>query len=304
MNTLQLDAFARRHHGLLTSAAFVACGATKRTWYRWIETGRLIPIHPGVARLPGVAVTKEMRIAAAVLAAGPGAMASHRSAAYLAGVPRPEDDPIDVMFGRDRRLTDLDGVVVHRPRDPIDLRSVVVRGIESTVMLRWLVDLGAVDPDGASPAIGQMVTDGRVSAKALRWAGRAHSRQGRHGIVAFRGAVDEWLIGNRLPDSVLEKAMNQLRIAYSLPPMTFHAMLIGYEVDFYIDGTPIVLECDSWEFHDKARRDFERDRKKKADLAAAGYVVVPFTYRNVVNRPAWVASTIRRAVDRWSPGAA
>lgn len=304
MNTQLLDAYARRHHGLITLAAFVACGWDRRTWYRWIESGRLILVHPGVARLPGTPVTRTMMIAAAVLAAGPGAMASHRSAAWLAGVRRPDTDPVDVTITRDRRAPELAGVVVHRPRDLIDLRSVTVRGIESSVLLRWCVDLGAVDPDGVTDAIGHVVTNGMASAKALRWAGRAHSRQGRHGIVAFRAAVDSWLIGNRLADSVLEKAMNKLRVAYSLPPMTFHAEVLGYEVDFLVDGTPVVLECDSWEFHDKARWDFERDRRKKAELVAGGYVVVPFTYRNVVRRPAWVATTVQRAVARWTPGAA
>lgn len=300
MSDKRLDPCARRHHGLVTVADFIAAGRDRRTWYRWVASGRLILVHPGVARLPGTAVTKAMSIAAAVLAAGPGAMASHRSAAYLAGVPRPDDDPIDVMIPRGRRLVHLHGVVIHRPRDPIDLRSIVVRGIDSTVPLRWLVDLGAVDPGGVSDAIGHVATSGMASAKALRWAGRAHSRQGRHGIVVFRESVEEWLIGSRLPDSVLEKAMNELRATYRLPSMTFHAIVLGYEVDFLIDGTRIVLECDSWEFHDKARDSFERDRKKKADLVAGGYVVVPFTYRNVRRRPAWVAATVLRAVATWS----
>ena len=83
--------------------------------------------------------------------------------------------------------------------------------------------------------------------------------------------------------------------------MTFHAVLCGFEVDFLIDGSSIVLECDGWDSHGRDRRQFERDRVRDATLAAAGYVTLRFTYRQVMRRPRQVAERIRAVVRRWAP---
>ena len=98
-------------------------GVSTATWYRALSDGRFELIHPGVARLPGAATTPEQAIAAAVLAIQ-GSLASHRSAARLWGIPRPADDPVEVMSHRRTRQPDLDGVIVHRPRDLKDLKPV------------------------------------------------------------------------------------------------------------------------------------------------------------------------------------
>ena len=68
---------------------------------------------------------------------------------------------------------------------------------------------------------------------------------------AFRRALDEWVIDGKAVNSKLESAMRRLFQRYGLPPYEFHAIAGPYEVDFRIVGTPIVLECDGWEFHAK-----------------------------------------------------
>ena len=61
---------------------------------------------------------REQRIVAAVMAAGPGAIASHRSAAHLWGIPRPDDDEIDVFAPGTRAVRRRwAALVLHRPRD-------------------------------------------------------------------------------------------------------------------------------------------------------------------------------------------
>jgi very-short-patch-repair endonuclease len=80
----------------------------------------------------------------------------------------------------------------------------------------------------------------------------------------------------------------------------FHKPILGYEVDAWIIGTPVVLECDGWEFHDKRRRKFEDDRRRRAELTVAGYIVVHFTWTMLRRQPQWVAAMIRGAIARWS----
>ena len=115
---------------------------------------------------------------------------------------------------------------------------------------------------------------------------------------AMRSA--DWLADGKLLDSELERRMKRLAKRYRLPAMRFHALILGFEVDFWVIDTPIVLECDSWEFHDKRRRKFEYDRQRNAELTAAGYIVVHFTWTMLTRQPQWVATIVRDAVARWS----
>ncbi len=86
---------------------------------------------------------------------------------------------------------------------------------------------------------------------------------------------------------------------YCLPPVAFHKVVEGWEVDFWVIGTPIVLECDGWASHGLERRQFERDRKRDAELTAAGWIVVRFTYRAITRTPAKTAERIRSVLHRW-----
>ena len=56
-----------------------------------------------------------------------------------------------------------------------------------------------------------------------------------------------------------------------------------------------------WSTHGRERRQFERDRTRDAELAALGFVVLRFTYRAIVTRPAKEAERIRRNILRWAP---
>ncbi len=125
---------------------------------------------------------------------------------------------------------------------------------------------------------------GLVLPTGLRALVERHARQGRTGIAALRSAVLAWPLGDKPADSVLEPAMAKLLADHGLPPAEFHPIIEGLEVDFVIVGTPVVVECDGWEFHVTSRAQFARDRERDAMLAAAGYVVVRVTWEHVVRR--------------------
>jgi very-short-patch-repair endonuclease len=297
----KLAPFAEDHHGLVTVAAMLRAGVSLRTWYRAVRSGRVEQLYPGVARLHGSTRSREQAIAAAVLAAGSGAMASHRSAAHLWGIPRSKDDPIDVMLTERRREANLPGVLVHRPRDRRDLSPVLRQNIRTSNVLRLLCDLGAVDPPSVSAAVGHVVTTGLASPVALRTAIEVHARRGRHGVPAFREALEDWVLDGKPVDSILEPAMRRLVTTHNLPPVEFHPIVGGYEVDFRIIDSPIILECDGWETHGRNRRRFEKDRVRDGDLTAMGNVVLRFTYRGITRYAAREADRIRRNVKRWAP---
>ncbi len=87
---------------------------------------------------------------------------------------------------------------------------------------------------------------------------------------------------------------------HGLPAATFHPIVAGYEVDFRVDDTPVVIETDGWSTHGLDREQFERDREKDAVLRSLGYVVCRFTWRQVVTRPSWTAA-LRETLLRWAP---
>ena len=256
---------------------------------------------------------------AAVLAAGPGALASHRSAALLHGLAPTGPPPVDVVVqarpptvhgARSKAANGLDGVRVHRQRDlvhtashrvaPRRTASHRVDGIPCTNVLRTLIDLGAVAPTMVHGAVGHALANDLASLDAIESTLLAHARRGRGGVSALRRALDDWSPDAEPADSVLEPAMSRLVHRYGLPPVEFHARVGGREVDFRIVGTPIVVECDGWRHHGRSRERIERDRALDAEFAAHGWIVLRFTYRTITTRPSDVARRIRRTIDRWT----
>ena len=96
--------------------------------------------------------------------------------------------------------------------------------------------------------------------------------------------------------------MKRLIKRYRLPDIEFHPRILHYEIDFRIIGTAIPLERDSWEFHERQRVSFERDRHRRSDLTAAGWIVVNFTWAMLTRQPQWVATIIADAVRKGKAG--
>ena len=296
----RLDSFAQRHHGLVSRTAAAANGVGRSSWYRAIETGHLEQLYPNVARLWGSQATLAQRALAAVWAAGEGAMASHRTSAALWGIPRADDEAIDILLPSRRRDSRPAGVIVHRPRDLLDLRPIMRQRVPTTNPMRMLLDLGAVDEASVVAAMNAVLASKVASPAAIRGALARHARKGRNGVTALRAAVGAWLDEELPPDSELEARMAALLGDFGLPPVQFHAVVVGFEVDFLVVGTNIILECDGWGSHGLDRDQFEFDRIRNADLAAAGYVIVHFTWRRLTNEPERVAGDIRRVIERWT----
>jgi len=293
MKLARLDDIATAHHGLIHRDHASAAGISRSAWYRAISTRQVEQLSPYVVRLLGAPETFEQRVLASVWSAGSGAMASHRTAARLWGLDRPTSDPIDVTIGGRGRCPRTEDICLHRPSDAKDLVPTEILGIPVTRATRTLVDLGAVDRWSVLPLMAHFFAQQRLTPGQVDDTIGRHSRQGRGGVVALREALDRWH-GEQLPaDSLLEIRFADLLRRFHLPPATFHATVASYEVDFLIDGTNVVVECDGWGSHGLDRNQFEFDRTRDADLVAHGYVVVHVTWRQVTEAPAGVARRIR-----------
>jgi len=295
-----LDTFARRHHGLVHFDAAQGLGVSRATWYRGIAGGQYEQLYPNVVRLWGSPSTLEQRALAAVWAAGRDAMASHRTAAALWGVERPEHDPIDVLLVSRARHSLPHGVVIHRPKDHLDLRPIMRARVPTTNPMRMLLDLGAVDPESVFEALVAVLSARSASPAAVRAALFRHARKGRAGVTALRSALEQVLSDELPPVSVLEQAMDSLVRDFGLPPIEFHPIVLGYEVDFRVIGTPLIIECDGWGTHGLDRDQFEFDRLRNAELVADGNVITHITWRQLRSDRAATADRLRRVARRWT----
>jgi very-short-patch-repair endonuclease len=285
-------AYAATHYGLIRRDDALRMGMSERSWYRAISAGHLEQLFPGIARASGAPRSRRQEVLAAVWACGPRTSTSHRTCAWLWGVRRPDDEPIDVICDRRQRFAPP-GVVVHHPRDLDDLAPVFRGAIPTTNPLRMLVDLGAVDPSGVPTAMEHILTTRVASPPAVAAALERHARPGRHGITALRRALARYPFAVEAADSVLERKMADLVCRYGLPAVEFHPIVEGYEVDFLIGGTRIILECDGRRWHEFA---FEADRARDQVLLAAGWIVVRCTWRQITLDPGGVARRIREVL--------
>ncbi len=295
MRLSDFDDWARAHHGIIT---LDASGLSRAAWYRAINAGTIEQLHPHVARLPGTPHTVEQRIIAAVEAVGAGCLASHRSAARLWGIPRPDDDPVDVLLTSKRRDVRLDGVVVHRTRNLDRLTPQHRFAVECTDIVRTLLDLGAVDQPGLHDAVGHAIANGLVTLEALDAAATEHARPGRSGVTAVRDAIADWSVDDKPTDSMLQFTFDRLARRHGLPPLEFRPTVEGLAVDVRVGDTAVLIECDAWTDRRRDHDRVEHSRMVDATLAAAGWIVVRCTYRSLTTRPSAMAKRILAAIER------
>jgi very-short-patch-repair endonuclease len=301
MDLALLDRFAGTHHGLVTLDVARHLGVSTSSWYRAIDAGQLEQLYPTIARVFGSPRTFHQRALAAVWLVGPTAMSSHRTSAVLYGVSRPDDDFVDVLLPGRRRRSVPSNVILHRPRVHHDLRPVSRFGVPTTNPMRMLLDLAAVDESCVEAALVHVLSSKIVSPSAVRSAIERHSIHGRHGTVRLREALEAVLSSELPPDSELETNFRAFATKFGLPDVEFHAVVAGYEVDFLVTGTTVIIECDGWGTHGLDRDQFEFDRMRDAELIGAGYHVVHVTWRGVMSRSQRVANQIREVLERWFP---
>lgn len=299
----RIRTWAATHHGLITRAAWKGDAdddeRTSRSFDRAIAAHLLVRVDRNVAALAGTEITPVRRVAAAVLSYGRPCLVSHVSAAMLWGAPVVGLDPVDLLV-RDRPGGSTRSAIrLDRPRDLQRTHPASIYGLDVTAPLRTLVDVGAVDPDAVAPTLVWMLTQALVTMTSVAHAVKLHTRRGRPGVEPLRKAMAGLPLGRKPPDSVLESLAAELFTASGLQGWIFHPRVRGFELDFAFPTAKVNIEVDGWAWH-RSPDAFERDRRRDAELAAEGWVVLRFTWRQVTRQPGWVAQTVRTTIARRS----
>ncbi len=263
-------------------------GLTERMVDVAMADGRLHRLHRGVYAVGHRKLDQNGRWLAAVLACGPDAVLSHRSAVALWKLRPAHAGPIDVSVlarGRPSRP----GVTVHcvraLPSDERQRRD----GIPVTTLDRTLLDYAEV----ADPQELRLVIDAadRRDLFDLRSLEALLARaRGRRGLAALRNAL---AVSGPAPEtrSELERQTLAFVRAHGIPEPQCNVLVHGVLVDCFWPQARLVVEVDSWLFH-KSRTEFERDRRRDAKLTALGYRVIRITSRRLREEPARVAAEL------------
>lgn len=300
-----VGALASTQHGVIARWQFAA-SVSRKAIERAVQSGELLRVAPQVFALPGAPATWRQRLMVAVLDAGPGACVSHRAAAVLHGIARRDMPELVEITSPRTRSARLDGVIVHRP---LDLRAdrdiTVIDGIPVTSVLRTLVDLGVSESWlQVWDAVERAIQAELVTHRGCEWVLAQLSKQGRHGCGPYRRALDERALRMKAPDKgLLEPRMAGLARRYALPAYAYQHDPFGDGsafIDFAFVPERVAVEVKGLKERMNPKKltdDFEREHR----LTAAGWIVLSFTWHQVVKRPKYVADTILRVLDARSP---
>jgi predicted transcriptional regulator of viral defense system len=132
-----IAALAAGQPGVVARAELVELGLGRRAIAHRVANGRLHVVHRGVYAVGHARLSRAGRWMAAVLAAGPGAALSHRSAAALWGIRDTSRSSIEVIAPRQCRRPGIDAHRISLEADEVTTE----RGIRVTTVTRTLLDL-------------------------------------------------------------------------------------------------------------------------------------------------------------------
>jgi Protein of unknown function (DUF559) len=226
---------------------------------------------------------------AAVLASGPEAALSHRSAAALLGFGKEHPDYIDVSVRRASEAR-LRGVRCHR-RPSLPTSDVTTRlSIPVTAPVRTFLDLASVaGPKTMERAINEADKLDVIDADSLRRALDDHP--GKPGIRLLREVLDEHTF--RLSDDELERLFRPIATAAGLPVPETKQMVNEFEVDFFWPSLGLVVETDGWRYH-RTPSAQTRDALRFQTHIAAGLTPLRFSHHQVKYEPAHVRRILVR----------
>jgi very-short-patch-repair endonuclease/predicted transcriptional regulator of viral defense system len=271
---------SRRQHGVVSRRQLLELGMGRRAIGHRLERGRLHHVHRGVYAVGHDALSERGRWMAAVLAGGPGAVLSHRSAAALWRIAPSSRARTELgVPGRRGKRPGIQFHETHLPTDEVTVHD----GIPVTTVARTLLDLAVVvDERQVERAINEaevlrLWDEVSLAALTERYPRRAGTGKVRE---ALRARQD----GPTLTRNDLEEMFLAAVRHASLPSPEVNAALVvsghSYEIDFLWRKERLAVELDGSAAHG-TRAAFEADRQRDRILSAAGWRPVRFTWRQL-----------------------
>jgi len=250
---------ADRQHGVVAVWQLLELGLGRGGIQYRVSIGRLHRIHHGVYAVGYRKLTRQGHRMAAVLAYGPDAVLSHRSAAAHWGIGQ-ASYRFDVTTPQSKRSRKT--IRAHTSRlDPED-RS-IHDGIPITSVARTILDLAAqLSKESLTHLVEEADRKQRFDLRAID---RAIARRPNATGVARLKAVLAAYRGTADTRSRLERQFRALIHRTGLPEPQFNVLLAGLTVDVYWPQWKLVVELDGEPYHNNPDA-FESDRIRDATL--------------------------------------
>lgn len=300
-----LAELARIQHGVFTLDQLCALGLTASAVRNRVAAGRLHRIHQGVYSLvPRELLTWKGLYMAAVLACGPGAVLSRRSAARLHGLRNYGYTRIEVTVPK-RSARAHSGVAVHRSTTLAPSDVTLADNIPVTTVARTLFDIAEL----ITARQLERAFDQADIMQALDL-NEIHDQLARNPTRPATKAVKHLLnthyIGSTPTENEFEDAFLALTRSLGLPDPTPQFYIDPQDgeppirADFAWPDLKIVVETDGRRTHG-TRNAFETDRRRDQRLIAAGWKVIRTTWRQLKYRPHELKPVLLKLLGPGSP---
>lgn len=294
---LAIAVLAARQYGVVARAQVLNLGGTDRMISARLASGAWRRLAPGVYVLASHPDTWRQRLVALALAAGPDAVVSHEAAAALHGLDGYPPKSIVVTVAHPNHQRSRLGVI-HQLTDADPRDVTVVDGIRVTTVARTIVDLAALGRRRRlADAMSDAVVGRKVRVTEVRAVFQRLARRGKPGVRLMRGVLAEYELGAGIPESRLEQRGLEVLARGGIPRPRLGAPVPGWtagsgRVDAIFEREKVIVEFDGRRWHSR-RKDAERDRARDHAAARAGYVVLRFTWWDVINDPEGVCAIVR-----------
>jgi hypothetical protein len=268
-----LAELAERQYGVVSIRQLERkLGYSRKAVQRDVASGRLHDLHRGVYAVGHRLVPDLGRCLAAVLACGPDALLSHRSAAWLWGISRYGPAPLHVTSPLPRK-----------PRPPIRLHHsrilapedrALEDGIPVTAVPRTLLDCAGESPFSQLQRMLERSEELKLfdlaPVEALLERSRGHAGWGRlRRAIAVCAPVP-------FTRSEFERRFFEAVMEDGLPRPLTNFVEAGFELDVYWPERRFAVELDTYATHG-TNAAFERDRLRDEDLMLAGIEMIRVT---------------------------
>lgn len=266
----QLLELARRQAGVLSSQQVIDAGLSRNAVTSKVKLGRWRRIYPGVYATFTGPMTRDARLWAIVLYAGPGARLSHETAAELLRFSDERCPLIHVTIPGSRKVRTPRGAVIHRssyssrPWQPFGLPP-------HTFIEETIVDLvqAAANLDDVialvTSAFGRKLTSephlrrAVAERKKLRWRREldeiiSMAAGGTHSVLEYRHDRDVQR-AHGLPEPVKQARFRKADGTN------------GYRDRYYPQYGGLVIELDGKRFHSEERRGRDQERDNQAAVS-------------------------------------
>jgi hypothetical protein len=277
----RIDRIAARQWDVIGHRQLRRCGLGDSAIFRWVRSGRLHRMYPGVYSLGHPPRRYESQLAAALIYLGPGAALSHLTALWWWDLLRFRPNTIHVSSARQRRPLGI--IALHRPST---IERVFRRRLPVTPIARALVESAPLlAPNELRRTLAQAEFKRGLKLDEVE----ALLGKGHRGSAALRAALQNHLPQLAHTKSDLEDDFIFLCERFGIPLPQVNIKVAGWEIDAYWPEVGVAVELDGSGNHG-TEVFVARDRRKELALRQAGLAVVRYSADQVARDPEAVAA--------------